>query len=291
LDWPRQEFNHLTSILILPLPAAKRKPDFVTLLDIMAHLRDPEKGCPWDKQQTPQKLKRYLIEESYELAEAIDGGDPDKYAEELGDLLLQVAFHAQLAREEDIFDCDDVIRHIVEKLIRRHPHIFGDVSVSSAEEVLTNWEAIKRSEKGYEDRKSILDGIVAALPALMRAMEVSKRAAKAGFEWDSIDGVFEKLDEEVKELREARLQQIKERVAEEIGDLLFTVVNLARFENVDAEEALHRMVTRFTMRFKRIEEAAGERGIALESMTLPEMEEVWKLAKQEQQDAGCPLTG
>ena len=284
LDWPSQQFDHLTSLVIEPLPTSLRKPDFTTLLDIMAHLRDPNTGCPWDKVQSPETLKRYLIEESYEVIEAIDSGNFDKYAEELGDLLLQVAFHAQLAREEDQFDVSDVIRHIVEKLIRRHPHVFGNLAVSSADEVLVNWEAIKLTEKGYEDRTSILDGIVKALPALMRAQEVSKKAAKAGFEWDNIDGVFAKLDEEVAELREARLQANKERIADEIGDILFTVVNLARFEKIDAEAALQRMIDRFTKRFRHIEAAAQARGINLESMTQSEMEAVWQQAKQEMAD-------
>jgi len=283
LDWASQRFDHLTSVLAPPLEEALRKPDFVMLLDIMAHLRDPEHGCPWDREQTPQKLRRYLIEESHEVVEAIDSGDPDKYAEELGDLLLQVAFHSQLANEEDLFDCGDVIRHIVEKLIRRHPHVFGNLSVDGADEVLTNWEAIKRTEKGYEDRKSILDGVVPSLPALMQAMEISKRAAKAGFEWDCIEGVFDKLDEEVKELREARAQGVKERVADEVGDLLFTVVNLARFEGVDAEDSLRRMVARFIKRFKRIEEVAAERESGLAGLSQPEMEEIWRRAKREQQ--------
>ncbi|HEX5324264.1 MAG TPA: nucleoside triphosphate pyrophosphohydrolase, partial [Capsulimonadaceae bacterium] len=233
LDHGRSQFDHLTSVLVPPL-AEEPASEFSRLADIMARLRDPVSGCPWDREQTPQTLKKYLVEEAYEVLEAIDEGDPHKYAEELGDLLLQVVFHAQLGREADEFTLADVIRHIVEKLVRRHPHVFGDVEAANAEEVLRNWEAIKRAEPGYEHRSSVLDGVPRGLPALMRAQEISKRAAKAGFEWENIDGVFEKLEEELKELHEARIEKNRESIAVELGDILFTVVNLARFEKVDA---------------------------------------------------------
>lgn len=280
LDHPGRRFDHLTSILVPPHP--EPPPDFAGLVDIMARLRDPQTGCPWDREQTPQTLRRYLIEEAYEVLEAMDLGDPAKYAEELGDLLLQVVFHAQLAREADEFTLDDVVRAISEKLIRRHPHVFGDTQAANADEVLVNWEKIKRSEKGYEARKSILDGVPKGLPALLRAQEIAKRAARAGFEWESIEGVFDKLEEEVKELRAAQIEEDRGAVADEIGDILFTVVNLARFEKVDAEDTLQRMVTRFKARFARIEEAAEARGIGLEDLTQSEMEEIWQAAKREQ---------
>ncbi|MDR3706919.1 MAG: nucleoside triphosphate pyrophosphohydrolase [Capsulimonadaceae bacterium] len=284
LDWPAQHFDHLTSVLVGPLDREFHPHDFAALLNIMARLREPDLGCPWDREQTPEKLRRYLVEETYEVLDAIDSGDPDKYAEELGDLLLQVVFHSQLAREDSLFTIDDVIGHIVAKLIRRHPHVFGNVDVADADEVLRNWEVIKRGEKGYEDRKSILDGVVRNLPGLMRAQEISKRAAKAGFEWDSIEGVFDKLSEEVAELREAREGGDRERIAEEIGDLLFTAVNLARFDKVDAEDALQRMVNRFIARFKRIEQVAESRGVSVDHLTQTEMEAIWQQAKL--QDGG-----
>jgi tetrapyrrole methylase family protein/MazG family protein len=281
IDHTKHRFDHLTSLLVPPL-AENHPPTMDTLADIMACLRDPQKGCPWDREQTPQTLRKYMIEEAYEVLEAMDEDDPRKYAEELGDLLLQVVFHAQLAREADEFTLQDVIRHISEKLIRRHPHVFGDVEAANAEEVLRNWEKIKRAEPGYEKRKSVLDGVPKGLPGLMRAQEISKRAAKAGFEWETIEGVFEKLEEEVKELRAAQIENNRESVASELGDILFTVVNLARFEKVDAEEALQRMVARFTRRFARIEEEAAARGVALEEMSQQEMERIWREAKREQ---------
>lgn len=286
LDRSAQEYDHLSSLVVPPLPEPMRRHDFHALLNIMARLREPEVGCPWDREQTPETLRKYVLEEAYEVLDAIDSGDPDKYAEELGDLLLQVAFHAQLAREDDLFTIDDVIGHIVNKLIRRHPHVFGDLDVSGSDEVLRNWEAIKRTEKGYEDRKSVLDGVTRILPGLSRAQEISKKAAKAGFEWDSIDGVFEKLHEEIAELHDARAKGDREHIARELGDLLFTVVNLARFEKVDAEDALQRMVTRFTERFKRIEAEAADRGKSVEELTQPEMEAIWQQAKREQTIGG-----
>src|SRR5579862_2331379 len=173
IDHARHHFDHLTSIFVSPFLEAPAGMN--TLADIMARLRDPKTGCPWDREQTPQTLRKYVIEEAYEVLEAMDESDPRKYAEELGDLLLQVVFHAQLAREADEFTLDDVIGHITEKLIRRHPHVFGEVDVANADEVLRNWEKIKRAEPGYEKRKSVLDGVPRGMPALMRAQEISKR--------------------------------------------------------------------------------------------------------------------
>jgi tetrapyrrole methylase family protein/MazG family protein len=206
----------------------------------------------------------------------------DNYIEELGDLLLQIVFHAQMGRESDEFTIDDVAREITEKLIRRHPHVFGKIEVSSVGEVLTNWEAIKKTEKGHEDRKSVLDGVANSLPALARAQKISKKAAKVGFEWDSIDGVFDKLSEEVAELKEAIEGGDQERIGDELGDVLFTVVNLARFKKVDAEDSLRRMINRFTKRFSKIEAAAQKRGVPVDSLSQSEMELIWREAKREQ---------
>jgi tetrapyrrole methylase family protein / MazG family protein len=281
LDHVGVDFNHLTTVLLRPLEHAELFTGYIGLLHIMARLRNPEGGCPWDREQTPDTLRRYLLEEAYEVLEAMDKDDPIAYAEELGDLLLQVVFHAQLARESGEFTMRDVVRSIVSKLVRRHPHVFGDVVAADAEEVLVNWAAIKKAEKGYEDRSSILDGVPRAMPALMRAQEISRRAAKAGFEWDSIEGVFDKLDEEVAELREAIASGARSAIDDELGDLLFTVVNLARFRKIEAEDALGRMVERFMARFRHIEEYAKGDGRALADVKPAEMERVWQAAKGE----------
>ena len=254
--------------------------DFEKFVDIMAQLRS-ENGCPWDREQTHETLKKYLIEEAYEVIDAIDSGDMDELRGELGDLMLQVLFHAQLAKEQGIFDIDDVIEGITSKLIRRHPHVFGDTQVENAEEVLTRWEQIKLGEKGYEHRKSVLDGVPNSLPALIKAMEISKRAAKTGFEWPNLDAVVEKLHEEVDELKHELHAGDRERIAEEIGDLLFTVVNVARWTKVDPEDSLRTMTKRFSDRFRRIEDAARESGRPIEDMTIEEMDAVWNRAKLE----------
>jgi tetrapyrrole methylase family protein/MazG family protein len=263
--------------------ARQDKPDpaegFDALVAVMARLRDSETGCPWDREQTPQTLKKYVIEEAYEVVEAVDSGQPDKLREELGDLLLQVVFQSQLASEVGLFDIHDVSRGIVEKLIRRHPHVFGDVAVTGSEEVLTNWEQIKRGEKGYEDRTSILDGIPAGLPALMRALEVSKRVVKVGFEWPSVDQVLDKVEEELGELRQEIAVQDADRMADELGDLLFTLVNVARQLKIDPEDALRRMTGRFAGRFRHIEAYAQSSGRSLDSLPLEEMEALWQQAK------------
>ena len=255
-------------------------PDVQSLVDVMARLRDPQAGCPWDREQTPQTLKRYVIEEAYEVVEAIDSGDPVKLREELGDLLLQVVFLAQLFQESGDFDVRDVARSIVEKLIRRHPHVFGDVSVTGTEQVLANWERIKRAEPGYEDRVSLLDGIPAGLPALMRALEVSKRVVKVGFEWPGIGEVLDKVEEEIAELRAEIAAGDTARAAAELGDLLFTLVNVARQLKVDPEDALRRMTLRFAARFRRIEAHAAATNRRLSDLPLAEMEAVWQAAKQ-----------
>lgn len=256
--------------------------DYASLVAVMSRLRDPDTGCPWDLEQTPETLRRYLVEEAYEVIEAIDAGDPAKQAEELGDLLLQVVFQAQLAREANQFDNGDIIRHIVLKLIRRHPHIFGSTVVAGTDEVLRNWEQIKRTEKGYEDRTSILDGIPKDLPALMRALEVSKRVVKVGFEWPSVNEVLDKVEEEIAELRVEIRDGDREKAAAELGDLLFTLVNVARQLKVDPEESLRAMTHRFAQRFRRIEQHAHAQGRQLSDLSLDEMEAIWQAAKREE---------
>ena len=281
LDAVRRESISLRVFAPAPLPT-DTPTDFAALAAVMARLRDPETGCPWDKEQTPQSLRRFVIEEAYEVVEAIDLNNPAKLSEELGDLLLQVVFHAQFASETNSFALSDVTRLIVEKLIRRHPHVFGTVTVSGSDEVLTNWEQIKRAEPGYEDRKSILDGIPPALPALMRALEVSKRVVKVGFEWPSVGEVLDKVEEEIQELRAEIGLGKTERVNAELGDLLFTLVNVARQLKVDPEEALRQMTVRFTKRFRYIECFAADANRTVSDLTLAEMEEAWQVAKREE---------
>jgi tetrapyrrole methylase family protein/MazG family protein len=281
LDRSGVEFDHLTTVLLRPLGAPELFTGYIGLLHVMAHLRNPDGGCPWDREQTPETLRRYLLEETYEVLDAIGGGDPLAYADELGDLLLQVVFHAQLARERGEFTMRDILRSIVSKLVRRHPHVFGDVVAKDAADVLFNWAAIKKVEKGAEERTSILDGVPRSMPSLMRAQEISRRAAKAGFEWESIDGVFAKLDEEIQELRDAIASDNADEIEAELGDLLFTAVNLARFRKVDAESALGAMVERFKARFHNIEGYALREGRALADLSLDEMEAVWQASKED----------
>lgn len=283
----REQVDHLTSVYVPPLPPTLRAPGFAELVGLMARLRAPD-GCPWDREQSHTSLKRYFIEETYEVLDAIDayvaGGDPDLFREELGDALLQVVFHAQLTAEEGLFTIDDVCRAIVEKLVRRHPHVFSTVDVADSDEVLRNWEKIKKTEKtpdqeGY--RKSLLDGIPKELPALMKAMEVSKRVVKVGFEWNHFEDVLAKMEEETAELRaELAAEEIdRERVASELGDLLFTLVQVARWQKIDPEESLRQMLHRFTQRFQYIESAASAQSRSLTDMTLEEMDALWNEAK------------
>jgi len=253
--------------------------EFAALVDTVARLRAPG-GCPWDREQTHASLKRYAIEETYEVIDAIDSGEPAKLEDELGDLLLQVLLHAQISSETNGFDIADVCARIREKLQRRHPHVFADVEVSGVDDVLHNWEQIKRAEPEHEERKSVLDGVPKSLPALMRAAKISKKAARTGFDWPEVGAIIEKLHEETAELEEAVAKGDKSQVRSEIGDLLFTIVNIARFEGIDPEEALTEMLGRFTMRFNRIESEAAERGRDISDMTLEEMDAIWNEAKR-----------
>jgi len=279
----RETVDHLTSVYIPPLPPALRRPGFPELVGLMARLRAPD-GCPWDREQNHRTLRRFFIEETYEAVEAIDTDDPDLLCEELGDVLLQVVFHAQLAAESGVFTVDDVAAQIVQKLVRRHPHVFGDVDAADSAEVLRNWERIKKLEKaGQENRRrdSLLDGIPGGLPALMQAMEVSRRVVKVGFEWGSFADVLLKLDEEVAELKAelAADTQDHTRIVAEMGDLFFTLVQVARWQKVDPEEALRQMLARFSTRFRHIERRAAEQQRVLTEMTLAEMDLLWDEAK------------
>lgn len=279
--WQAARAQGLSVRLLAAAPVAPPPADFESLVAVMARLRDPVGGCPWDREQTPQTLRRYVVEEAYEVVEAIDSDIPAKVREELGDLLLQVVFHAQLANETGEFDIGGVTESIVEKLVRRHPHVFGDVEVSGSGEVLTNWGEIKRTEPGYEDRTSILDGIPKDLPALARAQEISKRVVKVGFEWPALTNILDKVDEELAELRTELAAGDTKKAAEELGDLLFTLVNVARRLDMDAEDALRQMTRRFAARFRRIEEHARATGRAVSDLPLSEMEQLWQAAKRE----------
>lgn len=266
-------------ILVVPAMRTEHPGGLYGLVWVVDRLLGPG-GCPWDIEQTHESLKKYLLEESYELIEAIDRGDSEGMKEELGDVLLQPLMHTQkkqLAEEE--WGIEEVVRGITEKLVRRHPHVFEDVSVEGSDEVLRNWDRIKATEKGgAELRRSVLEGVPSAMPALLKAMEVSKRAARCGFEWPDMDSVWEKFEEETREVREAMAGGDKEEVAAELGDLLFTVVNLARWCKVDAEDALRVMVDRFRGRFVRMEELAGR---DLRELSAEEWDSLWERAKGE----------
>jgi tetrapyrrole methylase family protein/MazG family protein len=249
---------------------------FDELVRVVDRLLGPG-GCPWDQVQTHESLKKYLLEEAYEVIEAVDSGDKASLQEELGDLLLQPVMHGQISKAAGGFDTDDAARSIVEKLIRRHPHVFGDVSVADADEVLSNWDKIKKAEKG-DAPSSILGGVPKSMASLLRAHEISKRAARVGFEWPDIDAVFDKLREEEAELRAALQDGLPERVESELGDLLFTVVNIARWAKVEPEEALRSMVNRFTARFMRMEQLAT---CDLKALNADQWDELWVRAKSE----------
>jgi tetrapyrrole methylase family protein/MazG family protein len=250
---------------------------FQTLVDIVARLRAPG-GCPWDREQTHESLKRHLLEESYEVIEAIDQGNPAVLSEELGDLMVQVAFHADIAREAGEFRLEDVLRQINGKLVRRHPHVFADGHAEDAREVERNWEQIKaqeRKEKG--ESKSPVEGIPIDMPALAYAQLMQDRVGKAGFEWDDISGVLDKIVEEVAELKAAATPEEK---IHELGDLLFTMVNLTRWSGAHAEDVLRQANQRFGKRYLSMERLASERGLDFEALPLDRKEELWQKAKR-----------
>ncbi len=247
----------------------KEGENFQRLVDIVEKLR---RECPWDREQTNQSIKNNLIEEAYELLEAIEENDNEKMIEELGDVLLQVVFHSQIKKDEGGFDINTVVEKLIEKLIKRHPHVFGQSSAKTQEEVLDQWHKIKQKEK-----QSIFEGIPKRMPALTRSVKVQNRAAKVGFEWENINQVWEKVEEELEELKEAKTHQEK---IHEIGDLLIAITNLARFMNIDPEEALHLSTDRMIKRFSYIEQKSKEMGKSLEDMTLQEMDNLWNEAKK-----------
>ncbi len=251
------------------------------LIEVMARLRDPESGCPWDIEQDFRSIAPYTIEEAHEVADAIERGDMDDLKDELGDLLFQVVFHARMAEEQGSFDFDEVAEAVADKLERRHPHVFGDAEIADAETQTANWEQIKaaeRAEQGSGD-DSVLAGISRGLPALRRSVKLQKRAARVGFDWPSPEPIFEKIDEEVNELKSAMAEGDVDAIEDELGDLLFAVTNLARQIEVDPGGALRRSNLKFEQRFRAMERLAVERGLDLEALGLDELETLYQLVK------------
>ncbi|MGB8476640.1 MAG: nucleoside triphosphate pyrophosphohydrolase [Candidatus Acidiferrum sp.] len=281
-------------------PAVKR-PDltagewFEKLAAVQARLRAPD-GCPWDREQTHASLRTYLIEEAYEVLEAMESGDDGKFAEEMGDLLLQIVFHSQIAKEEGRFTVADVIREVHDKMVRRHPHVFGERRAKDAAEVLKNWEQIKKEERSAARGKngeglkqeskagSLMDGVSRALPAALEGFQLTRRAARIGFDWESIEGVMDKMGEEAGELRQAVGAEDARRTEEEMGDLLFSAINLARFLHIDPEIALKKANAKFSSRFRRMEELASKSGAVLADVPRAQMEEFWEAAKRAEKD-------
>jgi tetrapyrrole methylase family protein/MazG family protein len=249
------------------------------LIDIITRLRAPG-GCPWDREQTHSSLLPCLLDESYEFFEAVDENSPEKMKEELGDLLLQVVLHAQMGSEAGDFTIEDVAHGICEKLIRRHPHVFGNVEVSSSAEVLINWEQIKKTEKGKEHRKYLVDDIPEAMPALFRAEKIQRRVARVGFDWQDADPAMDKVEEEFAEFREALADNDQAHATEELGDILFALVNVARHKGMCAEEALRAANNKFIRRFKYIEDTCSATGVDITKASLEELDRFWEEGKK-----------
>ena len=265
---------------------------FEKLVAVQARLRAPN-GCPWDREQTHQSLRTYLIEEAYEVLEALESGNDAKFAEEMGDLLLQIVFHSQIAREEGRFTVAEVIREIHDKMVRRHPHVFGKTRAKDSAEVLRNWEQIKAEERRSSDNKrdsrtgdsaakeiSLLDGVSRALPATLEGFQLTRKASRIGFDWQDAGGVFEKMLEETEELKEAVKEQDHLKTEEELGDLLFAAVNLSRFLKVDPEIALKKANAKFSRRFRAMENLARKNGREFKHLPREEMESFWDAAKK-----------
>lgn len=259
----------------------KEKYTYEDLLEIMRILRCPE-GCVWDREQNHKSIRRSFIEETYEAVEAIDNDDPVLLQEELGDVLLQVVFHAQIEAEAGRFTMDDVADGICKKMIYRHPHVFGSVEVKNSDEVLTNWDALKQKEKHQKSTTETLESVARSLPGLIRAEKVQHKAAKVGFDWDEVSGALDKVREETAEV--ARAINGDGDPSEELGDLLFAVVNVARFLKTDPEDAINRTTDKFIRRFAQVEQAAKDAGRSLSEMSLAEMDALWDAAKQKEHE-------
>jgi tetrapyrrole methylase family protein/MazG family protein len=273
---------------------------FEQLVAVQARLRAPN-GCPWDREQTHQSLRTYLIEEAYEVLEALESGDDAKFAEEMGDLLLQIVFHSQIATEEGRFTVAEVIREIHDKMIRRHPHVFGETHAKDSAEVLRNWEQIKSEERrasankekskagaGGSKEASLLDGVSRALPATLEGFQLTRKASRIGFDWEEAGGVFEKLAEETEELKKASQEQDHLRVEEELGDLLFAAVNLSRFLKIDPEIALKKANAKFSRRFREMERLARKNGREFRDLPREEMEALWDATKRAEGKSRLP---
>lgn len=257
----------------------KEKYNFQDLVEIMKYLRAPN-GCPWDKEQTHQSIRSNLIEETYEVVEAIDNNDSELLKEELGDLLLQVIFHSEMASEESKFDINDVVNDICQKLVIRHPHVFGDVNANNSEEALKSWDDVKMQTKSQKKQSQAMESVSKALPSLMRATKIQKKAAKVGFDWDSVNGALDKVQEETFELKSAIENGDVKNQAEELGDLLFSVVNVSRFIDVDSEKALYDACDKFTDRFRKVEELAVAKNIDMKTASLSELDSLWDEVKK-----------
>ncbi|MFI5057643.1 MAG: nucleoside triphosphate pyrophosphohydrolase [Candidatus Acidiferrales bacterium] len=274
---------------------------FEKLVALQARLRAAN-GCPWDREQTHASLRTYLIEEAYEVLDALESGDDAKFAEEMGDLLLQIVFHSQIARETRRFTVADVIRDVHDKMVRRHPHVFGEKRARNAADVLKNWEQIKSEERrakgagsdadaAKQHAQSLMAGVARSLPATMEGLQLTRRAARIGFDWDEVEGIFEKIREEGAELRHALGTKDQMKVEEEIGDLLFAAVNLARYVHVDPEIALKKANAKFARRFRSMEQIARDSGSPLEGVSRAEMEALWDTAKRNEKLTSAGATG
>lgn len=251
--------------------------DLKKLIDIMSALRG-DKGCPWDKEQTRDSLKPFLLEETYEVLEALDEGDSEKIKEELGDLLFQIVFHCQLAKERNEFDINDVIEKISRKMLNRHPHVFGKTKFKSKEHFRKYWDEEKKREG--KKRESILEGVPKALPSLLRAHKLQKKAARVGFDWEKTEDVFEKMNEELKEFRRALKSKKQLEIEDELGDIFFMLVNISRFVGVNPEDALRKTISKFISRFRYIEMKAADKKRNLSDMTLEQIDALWDEAKE-----------
>lgn len=268
------ELSYPVSLFVPSLGAGT---SFEAFAEIVAHLRAPD-GCPWDKEQTHETLRKHLLEETYETLSALDANDIDGMREEFGDLLLQIVLNSQIAYQDHEFTMTDVMKHIYDKIVRRHPHVFGDVKLDGVNDVLVNWEKLKEKERGKKkEDKGMLDGVPAALPALNQAQEYQDRAARVGFDWAQIDDVLDKVREEIEEIKTA---ENPEQLRGELGDLFFVLVNLARWREVDAESALRETNLKFKRRFGHVEKSAKDQGRNLSDMTLAEMDAFWDEAKK-----------
>lgn len=275
IEW----IDYLTSLYIPPVKEAiKHRYDIYDLIDIMSVLRS-ENGCPWDREQNHRTLEKYLLEECYEVIDAVEQNSDEKMLEELGDVLLQVVFHSQIAKERKAFDFADVADSECRKMILRHPHIFGDENIKTSSGVLKRWDEIKKQEKGIISHTDALKDVPRYMPALMRGYKVQEKAAKVGFDWDKVEDALSKVHEELDELKEVYKGNNKERVSEELGDLIFAVVNVARFLDVEPENAVHKTIEKFIKRFEYIEKAAAKKGHNMEDMSLADMDKLWNEAK------------